>query len=150
MIISQGITLRNFPPQPTPFIGREAEIAEIAALLQDPQCRLLTLVGPGGMGKTRLCIESVRGLAASSFEHGGYYVSLAPLTSTDHIVTAVIAALGIMIGSEGTPQEELVKFLAGRNVLLVMDNFEHLLEGADLIAEEPQPRARPENSGDLA
>lgn len=133
--MGRPITFHNFPAQPTPFIGRESEVAELTALLERPDCRLLTLVGPGGMGKTRLSIESARGLAASSFEHGVFYVPLAPLTSAGQIVTTMIAVLGIMIGDEGTPQEELVRFLRGRNLLLVMDNFEHLLDGADLVAD---------------
>jgi predicted ATPase/DNA-binding CsgD family transcriptional regulator len=134
-MLIQEIQLHNLPPQPTPFIGREPEIAEIVELLQDENCRLLTMLGPGGIGKTRLSIESISRLTKSDFEHGVFYVPLAPLTSAENIVTTVINVLGIMIGDDGTPQEELVKFLSGRNLLLVMDNFEHVLEGADLVAD---------------
>ncbi len=129
------IQLHNIPSQPTPFIGREPEITEIVELLRDEQCRLLTLLGAGGMGKTRLSIEAVKQLSTNDFEHGVYYVPLAPLTSADNIVTTVISVLGIMIGNDGTPQEELIKFLQGRNLILVMDNFEHVLDGADLVAD---------------
>jgi hypothetical protein len=110
-----------------PFIGREPEITEIVGLLNDASCRLLTLLGSGGIGKTRLSIESIRRLTDNNFEHGVFYVPLAPLTSADNIVTTVI-------GDEGTPQEELVKFLSHCNLLLVIDNFEHVLDGADLVA----------------
>ena len=130
-----SVQIHNLPSQPTPFIGRESEIAEIVGLLQDARCRLLTLLGAGGMGKTRLGIESIQQLTSDDFEHGVFYVPLAPLTSADNIVTTVIGVLGIMIGDDGTPQEELVKFLIGRNLLLVMDNFEHVLEGVDLVAD---------------
>lgn len=128
-------SLYNLPPQPTSFIGREPEILEIADHLRDRHCRLLTLVGMGGMGKTRLAIESVCRLSTDDFKHGVYYVPLAPLSSSDNIVTTVIDVLGMMIGEDGTPQDELIDFLSGRNLLLVMDNFEHVLDGADLIAD---------------
>jgi len=129
------ITLHNLPTDGTPFIGRELEIVEIVELLRDDQCRLLTLVGPGGMGKTRLAVEAVRHLTNADFEHSVYYVPLAPLTSVDNIVTTVIGMLGIVISDGDTPQQELVKFLNRRNLLLVMDNFEHVLEGTELIAD---------------
>lgn len=134
-MIVQQMQIHNLPPQPTPFIGREPEIAEIVDLLNDANCRLLTLSGPGGIGKTRLSIESINRLTVNNFEHGVFYVPLAPLTSADNIVTTVISVLGILIGDDGTSQEELVKFLSQRNLMLVMDNFEHVLDGADFVAD---------------
>ena len=127
--------IHNLPPQPTSFIGRQTEIRDITNRLCDDTCRLLTLVGTGGIGKTRLAIECVLKLPDDQFEHGIYYVPLAPLTTADNIVTTVINVLGIMIGDEGTPQEELVKFLSGRHLLLVVDNFEHVLDGVDLVTD---------------
>lgn len=131
----QTIQLHNIPSQPTHFIGREPEITEIVGVLQDDRCRLLTLVGPGGIGKTRLSIESIQRLTTDDFEHGIFYIPLAPLTSADNIVTTVIGVLGILIGDDATPQEGLVKFLSQRKLLLVMDNFEHVLDRADLVAD---------------
>jgi predicted ATPase len=96
-MIVQPMQIHNLPPQPTPFIGREPEIAEIVDLLNDANCRLLTLSGPGGIGKTRLSIESINRLTVNNFEHGVFYVPLAPLTSADNIVTTVISVLGILI-----------------------------------------------------
>lgn len=125
----------NLPPQPTPFIGRKPEIAEIVDLLSDEQCRLLTLVGPGGIGKTRLSIECILLLSTDAFKHGIYYVPLSQLTSADDIVTTIIGVLGILMEDDGSPREELVKFLSQRNLLLVMDNFEHVLEGADVVSD---------------
>lgn len=127
--------LYNIPLHLTPFIGRESEVTEIAKRLNDPHCRLLTLVGLGGVGKTRLAIESISQLNSSQFEHGIYYVPLAPLKSADQIVTTIINVLGIHIGGAGTPKEELVKFLKGRKLLLVMDNYEHVLDGVDVVID---------------
>jgi predicted ATPase len=126
----------NLPAQTTPFIGREAALAEIAKLLQDPDCRLLTLVGPGGSGKTRLALEaSAAQLDANGYEHGIFFVSLAPLSSVDAIVPTVADVLGFRFFGGGTPQQQLLDFLRQRNLLLIMDNYEHLLEGADLVSD---------------
>ena len=122
------------PPQPTPFIGREAEITELVDLLAKPTCRLLSLVGPGGIGKTRLALEVAQRMVVR-FKHGIFFVPLTPLQSGDDIVLTVINTLGIRIGDEGTPQEELIAFLSQRQILLLMDNFEHVLEGASLVAD---------------
>jgi predicted ATPase/DNA-binding CsgD family transcriptional regulator len=134
-MVGQKVQTNNLPPQPTPFIGRKPEITQIINILRDEQCRLLTLVGPGGIGKTRLSIESISQLTANDFEHGVFYIPLASLASADNIVSTVISVLGILIGDDGTPLEELARFLSGRNLLLVMDNFEHVLSGADLVSD---------------
>lgn len=107
-----------FPTAAPAFVGRSAELAEIAARLDDPACRLLTLVGPGGIGKTRLALEAARQVL---YPDGVYFVSLSPLTSSDQIIPAVGAAL---------PFD-----LADKNLLLVLDNFEHLLDGVGLLSE---------------
>ncbi|MFC1961102.1 NB-ARC domain-containing protein, partial [Chloroflexota bacterium] len=124
----------NLPPQPTLFIGREPEVAELEGLLDKPDCRLLSLVGPGGIGKTRLVLEVAR-RRVEAFQHGVFLVSLASLNDPADIVPMVINVLGILIGDEGTPREELVKFLRQRHLLLIMDNFEHVLEGVDLLSD---------------
>ena len=125
----------NLPPQPTPFVGRNPEIKEIVNRLTDQNCRLLTLVGPGGIGKTRLAIESTHQFTKSDFEHGIYYVPLAPLISAENIVTTIINVLGIHSGDQEKPEETLVNFLTQRNLLLVMDNFEHVLTGIAIVTE---------------
>jgi predicted ATPase/DNA-binding CsgD family transcriptional regulator len=131
----QTTLMHNLPPQSTAFVGRQSEISDIASRFQDRNCRLLTLVGSGGIGKTRLAIESISYLIGSDFEHGVFYVPLAPLTSAENIVTTIINVLGIVINEEGSAKDELLKFLSLRNLLLVMDNFEHVLEGADIVAD---------------
>jgi len=123
----------NLPPQPTPFVGREDELAQIAELLADPACRLLTVVGPGGMGKTRLAIqageEQVR-----RFEDGVYFVSLIPLGSPDLLAPIIIEALGVFRDDSKDLRTQLLDALRDRQMLLILDNFEHLLEGVGLVA----------------
>ena len=114
----------NLPTQPTLFIGRETELAEITALLADPACRLLTLVGPGGIGKTRLAIEAAR---RSGLAHGARFVSLAPLSSAEPLVPAVAEAVGLTLYGSTDPKEQLFSYLRDQELLLVLDNFEHLL-----------------------
>jgi predicted ATPase/DNA-binding SARP family transcriptional activator len=131
----------NLPAQTTPFVGRETALAEIAGLLQDPDCRLLTLVGPGGSGKTRLALEAAAfQLDANGYEHGVFFVSLAPLEDPDAIVPTVADALdfrfyGAVGGAPGTPQQQLLSYLRQKNLLLIMDNYEHLLEGVDAVSD---------------
>jgi predicted ATPase len=124
----------NLPPQPTPFIGREYEISQITALLAEPTCRLLTLVGPGGIGKTRLALEAA-GLQRSAFAQGAYLVPLQPLSSPEFIVPAIAETLHFQFYSVDDPKHQLLDYLRDRSLLLVMDNFEHLLNSAQLISE---------------
>jgi predicted ATPase/predicted Ser/Thr protein kinase len=120
----------NLPAQPTPFVGREAELSELARLLADPDVRLLTILGAGGMGKTRLALEA--GAAQlDNFERGVYFVSLAPLDSAQAIVPAVAGALGFSFYEGGEPRRQLLDYLREKNKLLIMDNFEHLLAGPE-------------------
>lgn len=129
----------NLPAPTTSFIGREEELAEIDRLLADPQCRLLTLVGPGGIGKTRLSLAA----AARQFEeakgddrfaHGIFFVSLASLTAVEHIAPAIAEALQFSFYEASPPQKQLLDYLHYKRMLLLLDNFEHLVAGADLLA----------------
>jgi predicted ATPase/DNA-binding CsgD family transcriptional regulator len=128
------MSVNNLPSQPTSFIGREKELAEVAALLADPNCRLLTLVGAGGMGKTRLAIQA----AADQHPHfadGIYFVPLAPVSSPHLLPAAIAEALQISFFRSEDPRIQIVRYLSQKHLLLVMDNFEHLLDGARLLAE---------------
>jgi len=122
----------NLPAPLTPFVGREEELTQIEERLQDPSCRLLTLTGPGGIGKTRLALEAAAAQMIQ-FTHGVFLVSLAPLASADALVPAVAEALGFSFHEEGEPEQQLRDYLRQRTLLLVMDNFEHLPDGADWV-----------------
>ncbi|HRW08894.1 MAG TPA: BTAD domain-containing putative transcriptional regulator [Caldilineaceae bacterium] len=130
----------NLPAQSTPFVGREAEMAAVTKLLMNTAGRLVTIVGPGGMGKTRLALAIAEAQVATGyFAHGVYFVALAPLSEVEHIATAIAEALGFRIESEGQRHEpahvQLLNHLREQQLLLVLDNFEHLLAGGDLVAE---------------
>jgi predicted ATPase/DNA-binding SARP family transcriptional activator len=138
------VSPRPLPTPLTPFVGRDREQAEVEQLLTAPNCRLLTLLGPGGMGKTRLAL-AVAAAAAGGFAQGVAFVSLAPLTNADQLVTAIADALGCRFYEAGDPQTQLIDYLRARELLLVLDNFEHLPDGTGLLLEillaAPQVRA---------
>jgi predicted ATPase/DNA-binding SARP family transcriptional activator len=125
----------NLPPQPTPFVGRREELAEIAGLLQSPDCQLLTLVGPGGVGKTRLALQAAAG-QLDAFPYGVYFVPLAPLSDPEFIVPAVADALQFSFfqRKDQDPKKQLHNYLREKQLLLVLDNFEHLVTGVELLA----------------
>jgi len=129
----------NLPAQLTPFIGRKALLTEIEERLLDPGCRLLTLVGPGGSGKTRLAQEAAaRHVAAGQVERyldGVFFVALAPLQSVEAIVPTIAQTIGFSFSGGGAPKEQVLRHLSGKKMLLVLDNYEHLLEGAKLVPE---------------
>ncbi len=118
------------PAQQTSFIGRETEIAEFSTLLADPACRFLTLTGLGGMGKTRLAIAVARQIQ-STFPDGIYFVPLQPLQNADQILPTILNVLNLKAIQD--PRAELLNFLRDKQLLLVLDNFEHLLDGVDLV-----------------
>jgi predicted ATPase/transcriptional regulator with XRE-family HTH domain len=128
----------NLPILPTPMIGRQCELEELSELLSDSQCRLLTLVGPGGIGKTRLAIETASRLQ-EVFADGVYFIPLASVNSTRLIVPAIADALGFAFQSASfvDPKTQLLSYLKEKQALLLIDNLEHLLAeaGIELLAE---------------
>ena len=117
------------PALPNRTVGPAAELDAIAARLRE--ARLLTLTGPGGVGKTRLATEAARA-AAPEFADGSRFLALAPLTAADEVPMAMVHALGIVVGDD-PPEAAISRFLAGRNLLLVADNCEHVLEIAPFV-----------------
>jgi predicted ATPase/DNA-binding SARP family transcriptional activator len=117
----------NLPTHLTPFIGREQELAELGALLQEPEVRLVTLVGPGGMGKTRLAVE-VGKRALAAFADGVFFVPLASLAAPSAIAAAIATALGLTL--QGDLAQALGQILRFKQMLIILDNCEHLLPAA--------------------
>jgi predicted ATPase/DNA-binding SARP family transcriptional activator len=130
-------TLYNFPVQVTPFIGRKYDIDQLCNYLAQPTCRLLTIVGAGGMGKTRLVVEAASVLANTSqlFIDGLYFVALASVTNPDLLATTIGSRLGIKFEVSSTPMEQLLAYLSSRNCLLVLDNFEQISAAKRLVVE---------------
>ena len=124
----------NLPSQPTPFIGRAIEIIEITDLLRKPTCRLLTLLGPGGIGKTRLAIQAAIELS-NQFTDGLYFVPLASVSSLVFLAYAVAESLSYPLDGQTGSHRQLLNYLRQKNMLLVMDNFEHLTKEVNLLLD---------------
>lgn len=126
----------NLFAQLTPFVGREAIKEKLTDRLVGPGCRLLTLVGPGGIGKTRLALEVAREqLEAGAFKDGVWFVNLAPVSSPDFIVSAIADALRFSFYGAADPKQQLLGYLRDKELLLVLDNFEQLVSAAPLVTE---------------
>lgn len=133
----------SLPLSATPFFGRTSELAQLRALIADPGCRLLTLVGPGGIGKTRLAQEVAHHFAKQQqmsagekkhhFVNGIFYVAATSLPTFDDLVSAVATAIGIVFTGQAPPEAQLLKQLTTKTLLLVLDNFEHLVPDADRL-----------------
>ncbi|MDP9325970.1 MAG: adenylate/guanylate cyclase domain-containing protein, partial [Candidatus Dormibacteraeota bacterium] len=122
----------NLPTQLTSFIGRETELAEGSRLLE--ATRLLTLTGPGGTGKTRLSLQ-IAADAADRFKHGVYFVPLAPVTDPALVPSAIMDALRIQDAGNRKPIDVLLDHLRDKEMLLVLDNFEQILDAAAAVGE---------------
>ena len=116
----------NLPQGGLPFVGRSGELADLADEIIDPQCRLLTLLGPGGAGKTRLALEAARG-QVGAFPDGVFFAALREARDPGQMLAALAAALEFNFSDQGAPEAQLGDFLRRKNLLLVLDNFEQLL-----------------------
>jgi len=129
--------MKNLPAPRTSFVGRASELDEIDRLLEDPDCRLLTLVGPGGAGKTRLALEAAA-RRIERYPHGVHFIPLVSVASPEFLAPAVAESIQFAVDgahSGFSAQEQLLDYLGERSTLLVLDNFEHLVDGADLLGE---------------
>jgi predicted ATPase/class 3 adenylate cyclase len=124
----------NLPLQPTPLVGREREVAEIADRVQSEGARLLTLTGPGGTGKTRLALQAAADLL-EEFEDGVFFVALATITDPELVPSTIAVPLGVKESAEQPLTESLRGYLREKQLLLVLDNFEQVLESAPLVGE---------------
>ncbi|MBL8118390.1 MAG: AAA family ATPase, partial [Anaerolineae bacterium] len=132
------IIAHNLPVQPTQFVGRRREIDEAVQLLSDPACRLLTLVGPGGIGKTRLSVEIGQRLqaeAAPDYPDGVFFIPLQALEAPELMVTSIADEAGFQFFQGAKPREQLLDYLSNKRLLLLLDNMEHLLAGVGFLSE---------------
>lgn len=124
----------NLPVPPTRFIGREALLAKVRDIMRHPHNRLVTLTGVGGVGKTRTAIELAE-QTAHDFPDGAFFVSLAPLDGPELLVPTLARTLGVKEAPGEPLSEALEGWLRDRRTLLVLDNFEHILKAAPLVAD---------------
>jgi predicted ATPase/DNA-binding SARP family transcriptional activator len=124
----------NLPPTVTPFFGREQELAQIASLFDQPTNRLISLVGPGGIGKTRLALQAATE-QLDNFSGGVFFIPLDELSDCDGAVFAIAHALQVNLAGLAGPLQQLVENLADKELLLVLDSYEHLLPETDLLAK---------------
>jgi len=157
-VFSQTQPGHNLLSQRTPFVGRERELAHIIRRLTDRDCRLLTLVGPGGIGKTRLAMQVSQTFIQSNraegfFKDGIYFVPLATVNSTSGFVLVIAEATNFSFYGNVPPKQQLLDHLRKKEILLVLDNLEHLLsplliptkagDGVEALAGPPPKGSTP-------
>ncbi|KAA3662416.1 MAG: hypothetical protein DWQ04_13540 [Chloroflexi bacterium] len=133
--VRNGEYPHNLPHQQTELIGREDELQQLKQLLAHPYKRLITLVGPGGIGKTQLAIASAH-QNRHRFLEGVTFVPLAALSEPEQMITSIASSLNFPLRADArrSPAQQLLDYFRRKEMLLVLDNFEHLLKGADFLA----------------
>jgi predicted ATPase/DNA-binding SARP family transcriptional activator len=124
----------RIPAPPTATIGREADLAGLRDLVGESASRLVTVVGPGGVGKTRLALELARGVG-ERFADGARFVGLAPVSAPEHVASTIAHRLDVVLLPSESAEDGLARHLGERELLLVLDNFEHVLAAAPLVAD---------------
>ncbi len=124
----------NLPAQPSPFIGREKEIAGLSTLLRRQEVRIVTLTGPGGTGKTRLALQAAADMF-DEFEDGVYFVNLAPIADSGLVASTIAQILGVREAADTPLVNSLKDYLRDKQMLLVLDNFEQVVSAAPLVSE---------------
>lgn len=127
---------KGLPIAATPLLGRERELGELEDLLENPACRLITITGPSGMGKTRLALEA-GARQAGIFTHGVWFVPLADLDNPEYRPQAIATALGVVLSGQVEPALQLIRYLRDKEVLLILDSYEHLLPDPTSPATRP-------------
>lgn len=133
-LASSAMPRSNLPAQLTPFIGREAEVNAVRGLLSRDDVRLLTITGAGGIGKTRLALE-VASLVLDDFTGGAFFIDLAPITDPNQIVSTIAQTLDIQEEAGHPLVETLKDDLREKELLLLLDNFEHLIGSAPFVTD---------------
>jgi predicted ATPase/class 3 adenylate cyclase len=131
------VGMKGLPSPGTSFVGRSTELDAIERMLEEPDCRLLTLVGPGGVGKTRLALEAAA-RRVERYPHGVHFVPLVSVASPELLAPAVAESIQFAVDgahSGFSAKEQLLDYLSERSTLLVLDNFEHLVDGSGLLGE---------------
>ena len=138
--LMRRITTHNLPAEMTPFVGREHELETLIKLVQDSTTRLVTILGMGGIGKTRLVLQLARNIVnqhesrPQQFRHGVYFIPLAPIASADHVATTIAENVQFTFYSADNPEKQLIDYLREKSMLLVIDNFEHVIAAAQLVS----------------
>lgn len=134
MLRSLDVTPNNLPTQASALVGRESELSDINGHIDDPGVRLLTLTGPGGIGKTRLALQAAAD-QVERFRDGVYFVDLSSVREAAAALQAIVRVVGVAVAGEDRLREAIVQHLETRRVLLLLDNFEQVMEAADDVAE---------------
>jgi class 3 adenylate cyclase len=133
-LLSLNSIPNNLPAQPTALIGREMELSEIVKRLSSEGTRLLTLTGPGGIGKTRIGLQAAAELI-EQFKDGVYFVDLASIKDSDSVPTAIAQTLGLREPSDRPLNDEIKGHLRSKTMLLLLDNFEQVTAAASMVVE---------------
>lgn len=126
--------LRNWPSRLTPFYGREKELEQIVEHLQSPDVHLVTIIGPGGIGKTRLALKAAE-LGVDSFRDGACFVSLTEVSTPESALSAIAGVLNVVFSDSSDPKEQLLNYLQRKDMLIVLDGLEHMAEESGLVID---------------